>query len=107
MKAFVQCVHLLAPLILFSCNDESSPIGSDFFQGAAINMTTIDTLTIRTSTMMFDSLVTGDATRFLVGYHEDDDLGNISSSAYFQLGTQGLFQLDKKTTTFSHAELLL
>jgi hypothetical protein len=92
---------------LYSCNDDASPIGSDFFQGSVINMTTIDTLTIRTSTMMFDSLVTGDATRLLVGYHEDADLGKVSSSAYFQIGTEGLFELDKLTSTFTRAELRL
>ncbi|MEI9919909.1 MAG: DUF4270 family protein [Bacteroidota bacterium] len=109
MKVFVQCVYLLAPLILlFSCNDEASPIGSDFFNGGgAINMTTIDTLTIRTSTMLFDSLATADAPRLLVGYHEDADLGKVQSAAFFQLGTQGLFQLDRTTSSFTRVELRL
>ncbi|MEJ0030678.1 MAG: hypothetical protein WDO15_10065 [Bacteroidota bacterium] len=57
--------------------------------------------------MMFDSLVTGDAPRLLVGYHEDEDLGKISASAYFQLSTQGLFEVDKLTATFSRVELRL
>jgi hypothetical protein len=107
MKAFVQCLSLLAPLTLFSCNDELSPIGSDFFEGSAINMTTIDTLTIHTSTITFDSLVTGDATRLLVGYHVDKDLGAVSSSSCFQLGMETGFTLDKLTTKFSRVELRL
>jgi hypothetical protein len=107
MKVFVQCLYLLAPLLLISCNDESSPIGSDFFQGSAINMTTIDTLTIRTSTILFDSLVSGDAPRLLVGYHVDEDLGAISSSTYFQLGLGAPFSIDKQTTRFNRAELRL
>src|ERR1041385_1864409 len=107
MKVLVQCVYLLAPLLLFSCNDEASPIGSDFFEGGTINMTTIDTLSIRASTVLYDSLVTGDATRLLVGYHVDKDLGAVSSTAFFQLANPGAFSIDKETTTFSRAELRL
>src|ERR1044071_1108082 len=107
MKALVQCVYLLTPLVLLSCNDEASPIGSDFFEGGTLSMTTIDTLTIHTSTITYDSLVTGDATRLLVGYHSDPELGVISSSSFFQLGMSSSFTLDKQTTTFTHAELRL
>src|SRR5690349_9064650 len=104
MKALVQCLFLMLLVSLVSCNDTASPIGSDFFQGTAINMSTIDTLTIRTSTIVFDSLVTADASRLLVGYHVDEDLGAVSSAAYFQIGMLNAFTLDKLSTKFSRAE---
>ena len=107
MRVLVQCVYLSVAVILISCNDEASPIGSDFFDGSSLDMITIDTLTIQTSTVTFDSLVTSDATRLLVGRHKDDDLGEISSSAYFQLGPLTSFSIDKQFTSFTRAELKL
>jgi len=70
-------------------------------------MSAIDTLTAVVSTVKYDSMVTGDATRLLVGYHDDEDLGGTTSTAYFQVGPDYAFTLDKLYTSYSRSELRL
>lgn len=106
MRSLVYCLFL-STAVTFSCSDEASQIGSGFFEGSSIGVTTVDTLTLKVSTIQFDSLVTSDATRLLVGYHDDGDLGVLSSTAYFQLGVGSGFSIDKSFTSFTRAELLL
>lgn len=107
MKAAAYCVLLMMATGLLSCNEEPSGIGSDFFQSGSLSLVTVDTLTVQTATVMFDSLVTSDATRLLVGYHEDNDLGIVSSSTFFQVAPQSSLILDGDLTTYSRIELRL
>ena len=107
MRPLVYCLCSLVAVVLLSCNEDASQIGSGFFEGGSIGLATVDTLTIRTSTIRFDSLITSDATRFLVGYHNDEDLGIVSSSSYLQIGMQGSFSIDKLYTSYTRAELRL
>jgi hypothetical protein len=94
-------------VMLLSCHDEATLIGSNFFEGGSIAMVTVDTLTLQTSTVKFDSLITNDASRLMVGYHADEDLGAVSCGNYFQLGIGSAFELDKQFTEYSHSELRL
>jgi hypothetical protein len=100
-------VFLVVVSGLFSCNEDPSGIGSGFFQDGSVNMVTVDTITIHTSTVTFDSLVTSDATRLLIGSHSDDELGVVSSSTFFQIAPESSFLLDKAFTSYTRVELRL
>lgn len=105
MKLF--SVLLFATFILPSCNDEPALIGSGFYEEGSLDILYIDTLTIKASTVSFDSLVTSDATRFLVGYHSDPDVGKLNASAIFQIAPDGALSLDEDFTTYSRATIVL
>jgi hypothetical protein len=108
MRAFVPGLCISAAVILFSCHDDASLIGSDFLTGSSIAMVTIDTLTLQTSTIKFDSLVTNDATRLMVGYHNDSDLGGLTVGSYFQLGIDSPpLSVDRTTTQYRNTELMM
>jgi hypothetical protein len=107
MRALLNCLCVVVVITVVSCNDEPSEIGSNFFSGGSLNMSAIDTITAIVSTVKFDSMVTGDASRLLVGYHQDEDLGVTTSAAYFQIGPDYVFSLDKLFTSYSRSELRL
>lgn len=107
MRALLNCLCVIVVVVVVSCNEEASEIGSAFFEGGSLNVTEVDTITLKVSTIMFDSLATNDATRFLVGQHTDDELGVLSSASFFQAGVAYPFSLDKKFTSFTRAELRL
>lgn len=73
-------------LSLVSCTKEPSEIGSNFFEGGSLILSEVDTITIKASTILFDSLATSDATRLLVGAHDDENLGFLSATSFFQVG---------------------
>jgi hypothetical protein len=55
-----------------------------------------------------DSMITGSATRLLVGYHVDEDLGPVTCNAYFNLGPDNTTKtLEDINTTYSRIELVL
>jgi hypothetical protein len=107
MRALLQCLFVVSGISMISCSDEPSQIGSEFFDGGSLALSTVDTITLETSTVTFDSLITNDATRLLVGAHKDDDLGVISSSGFFQMGVAGALSIDKEYTTFTRVEMRL
>ncbi|MDX6183563.1 DUF4270 family protein [Flavobacterium sp. Fl-77] len=61
-------------------------VGSDYL---AINnkVVLIDTMTVEMSTINFDSLVTSNQSRILVGNYDDPIFGKVKSLSYFQLST--------------------
>lgn len=79
-----------AVLISFqSCSDDSLN-SSDFeagesFTNSNIRVYEIDTVTVSTSTMKFDSLATSSATRMLIGKYNDPVFGKVKASSYAQL----------------------
>jgi len=107
MRALLNCLCVFVVITVASCSDEASEIGSNFFSSGSLSMSAIDTLTAVVSTVKYDSMVTGDASRLLVGYHEDQDLGATSSAAYFQVGVDYAFDIDKLYTSYTRSELRL
>lgn len=93
--------------VLLSCNDEPSDLGSDFFEGGSFDLTLIDTISIKVSTMSFDSIVTSGTDRLLVGFHEDNDLGKVYSTTYFQLIPNQLAEISETSSTYLRTELVL
>jgi len=75
--------------IYISCNEDSFN-ESDFLAGEAftesnIRVMLIDTMTIRTSTMKFDSVITSSSSRMLVGKYTDPIFGTVQSSSYLSI----------------------
>jgi len=73
-------------LLAASCTKETGNIGvglpaADSNTGAYL----IDTLTVRSSTVLRDSLITSTATNLLVGAYTDPLLGKITAASYFRV----------------------
>ena len=73
-------------LLVVSCSSDNLNT-SDFLAGEAftdsnLRVVLVDTLTVETSTMKFDSIVTSESTRILVGKYTDPVFGTIKTSSY-------------------------
>jgi len=95
-------VFLLLFLALFtSCQTDNLEgdfvVGSDYL---SINnkVLLIDTLTVNVSTINFDSLVTSNQSRILIGNYTDPILGKVKSESYFEL-TPYTYTLGSSTDT--------
>ncbi|WP_268223465.1 DUF4270 family protein [Sinomicrobium oceani] len=80
---------LCLSVLLWSCGDDNA-YDTDFdagedFTDSNIRVLSIDTMTVEMSTMKFDSLITSDATRILVGQYTDTVFGKTTASSYFEL----------------------
>ncbi|RYC50529.1 DUF4270 family protein [Flagellimonas olearia] len=76
-------------LLLASCTSENYN-SSDFLAGEAFSdsnmrVVLIDTMTIETSTMKFDSIQTSQSSRILVGQYSDPIFGKVKASSYMGL----------------------
>ncbi len=92
-----------------SCSDPSE-IGSDFFGGGSLDVAYSDTLTLRTSTVMFDSIVTNNNDRLLIGFHDDPLLGKVSASAYLTIqpnGSSSSYSLENISSEYQRITLTL
>ncbi|UII74798.1 DUF4270 domain-containing protein [Flagellimonas sp. HMM57] len=75
-------------LVLLACSEDN--LNSDFVAGEAftdsnIRVLLVDTLTVETSTMKFDSIITATTTRMLIGKYTDSVFGTVQSSSYAEL----------------------
>ncbi|RAV27917.1 DUF4270 family protein [Sinomicrobium soli] len=83
-------LNFLLLLILFcSCGDDNL-YDTDFnagqdFTGSNVRVLSVDSLTIDMSTVKFDSLITSDATRILLGQYTDTVFGKTTASSFFEL----------------------
>lgn len=82
-------LFLLLSIVLFSsCETDTNNgefiVGSDYL-GINNKVILIDTLTIEVSTINFDSLVTSEQSRILIGNYTDPIYGKVKSESYFQL----------------------
>lgn len=83
--------YLLFPcllLLIWSCGDnlyDTDFEADEDFTDSNIRVLSIDTLTVEMSSMKFDSLVTSDATRILIGQYTDTVFGKTTASSYFEL----------------------
>tara|TARA_R110002020_G_scaffold117986_1_gene269632 strand:+ start:29579 stop:30898 length:1320 start_codon:yes stop_codon:yes gene_type:complete len=91
MKRFL---WFLGPLlaVLAACNDDlndSDFLAGDQFTDSKIRVVFTDTLSVETATMKFDSIITSQATRILVGSYVDSIFGKVRAASYFQLVPSG------------------
>lgn len=79
----------LLGLLLVSCDTDLQTgefvVGSDYL-GLTNKVVLVDTLTLEVSTINFDSLVTSNQSRILVGNYDDPVFGKVRSNSYFELG---------------------
>ena len=75
-------------LVLYSCNkgdyNSSDFVAGDLFTDSHIRVVHIDTCTVAISTMKFDSIITSQATRMLIGKYTDPVFGTVRSSGYME-----------------------
>ena len=81
--------------VLLSCNEENTSyeVGQDFIDTNTL-VFEVDTLTLETSTIISDSLITSGTSRILVGALQDNDFGNLTAQSYFGVYSS-VFDLDK------------
>lgn len=94
MKYLYICLCLL---VLASCSMDRENISlmvGEEFNDLTTRVLLIDTLQIETSTFKFDSIITSNTTRILVGSYTDPVFGKTSSDSYLELiPTDGDFDL--------------
>jgi len=84
---FVYSIILFAFMI--SCSEEnyndSEFVAGETFTSSNIRLLLIDSLTVETSTIKFDSIPTSESTRLLIGRYNDPVFGTVTTSSYMQL----------------------
>jgi hypothetical protein len=81
---------MVCSLLLFaSCTDdslnESDFEAGEIFTDSNIRVLQMDTLTARISTMKFDSIITSQGSRMLIGEYSDPAFGHVRSSSFIEL----------------------
>ncbi|MEM7107480.1 MAG: DUF4270 family protein [Bacteroidota bacterium] len=83
-----------------------TPLGEDIVQSEVLDIVFIDTLGVRLSTVLFDSIPTSNRQRHLIGHHTDEYFGTVTSSVYTQFSLESL-DLPGETATYQYTELEL
>ncbi len=86
LKTFYQLLIGIFFLAIFARCNESQELGASFFPDESFNIALVDTLSLETASIIYDSIPTRNTGRLLVGYHEDVKLGKIKAASYFQIG---------------------
>jgi hypothetical protein len=93
--------------MLFSCGVSSSEMGLDFFKEGSLDVSFIDSATVKLSTIKFDSLITNGSKRMLAGSYLDSRLGRITATPYLQVGLPGVVNLVDANISFDYLALVL
>ncbi len=84
--------------VITSCEDPATQIGSELIQNSDIISTNFtDTLTIKASTVLMDSVVTSGTDKLLVGRYTDPIFGDITSKSFFQITNVDSIRADANT----------
>lgn len=82
---------LFLAVTVISCGTDSDAgefvVGSDYL-AVGNKVILIDTVTVDMSTINFDSLITSNQSRILIGNYEDAIYGKVKSNSYFQLASE-------------------
>jgi hypothetical protein len=100
-------VCIIFIFFIMACDSEPSTIGSDFFSGGAIDVSYVDSVTVKLSTIKFDSIITSNAKRMLIGTHTDGNLGIIDATAVMELNTPGPLSFQTSQMSYAYAVLHL
>lgn len=86
-----------------------SVVGTDLFTEEAFVLDLIDTVTLRVSTVLIDSIDTYKPDRLLLGFHQDELLGKALAAPFFELGLDlwNGGRPDKNTTAYDSLTLVL
>jgi hypothetical protein len=105
MRHFLYLLILSA--LLYGCDNESTPIGANFFQDAALDVSVLDTVTVKLATVRYEELITNNKSRLLVGHHADASLGSVTASTYFELSSPGNTSLTASNSSYNYLVLVL
>jgi hypothetical protein len=84
--------HLISICLVFilfaACTNDTTTyeVGQDFLENNN-RVFKVDTLTLKTATIISDSLITSGASRILIGALQDEDFGNLTAQSYFGLSS--------------------
>lgn len=102
---------LFMGILCWACAADSSQIGLDFFKEGSLDVSYIDSTSVKLSTVKFDSLGTGGATlgtkRVLIGSAQDEKLGRISSVGFMQFQPSIVVDLPDAQISFDRLSLYL
>jgi len=87
-------VFLMIVAIWWACEDPNTLSVSRVFSGNNLQTIYSDTFSVFTSTVQMDSFITSGSNTILLGRYNDDRLGHVSASSYFQLSYTGSFVQD-------------
>ncbi|MEM9001394.1 MAG: DUF4270 family protein [Bacteroidota bacterium] len=108
MKKFLGVVMLFFTVLACSVDNSDIPtleVGRDFAD-SDVRVITIDTFTVELSTIKFDSIITSDTRRMLIGQYEDEFFGTVRASSFFELTASGNYELDNEAELDSVALIL-
>jgi len=83
------------------------PVSVDLESGATPDFVVIDTLTLEVSSIRLDSFATTDTERLLVGRHNDEYIGEVSSIPFFEVAYQDLQFYPPSNSRFDSLTLVL
>lgn len=99
---------LLALLLTsFGCETASTDLGEELTVDKLSGTLYIDTLTVRTSTVLVDSVVTSSSSYLLVGQYQDARLGTVTARSYLRLGLGSSTFAPEATAQFDSLVLVL
>lgn len=99
---------LLFGYSMISCNDEDFTTGAQFFNDVSFELATWDSLTMKFSTVKFDSSITSSPDGLVVGRTSNTYFGKVNASAYLQLTPDSsAYQLDEKEAGYDSITLVL
>ena len=100
---------LVAPLAfgLFSCSGDGGSLGAGFGAESDFNVGFLGTVTVRTSTVMLDSLPSSGTGKLLVGQYADPKLGVTESQIFMQMSNGTGWAQPSNTATFDSMVLIL
>jgi hypothetical protein len=94
-------------IVAASCGVDSTETGTSFFNEGVLDYSYSDTSSVKLATVCYDKLATDGAARLLIGSHDDERLGRLTSAAYFQVMPSGAVTLKDDDVTFDYLALSL
>ena len=107
MRYYLITIITLISTMISCKSDEIAnyTVGSEFLENE-INLKQVDSLTLKTSTFIIDSISTTGTGRVLLGHINDDDLGPFTSSSFLQLSAYN-FSFADIEAVYDSARLVL
>ncbi|MCB0630526.1 MAG: DUF4270 family protein [Saprospiraceae bacterium] len=108
VKKWIVQLSVGITLIVSACTDPSF-VGTDLFTDESFELEVIDTVSLRVSTILIDSIDTYKPDRLLLGFHRDKLLGKALAAPFFEVGldTWNNGRPEKSTTAFDSLTLVL
>ncbi|WP_235047052.1 DUF4270 family protein [Winogradskyella psychrotolerans] len=85
---------IITLMVIISCStdaEDANLVAGEDFTGTNIRVLSIDTFSVKLSTMKFDSITTSTSDRLLVGKYQDNDMGIVNTSTYIQISPSSFY----------------